>query len=293
MVPLDVLVSVFLCGPRADPAGDDVAQQVEALVAALAAPTRQARLDAQLELLALPPAAEPALAAAMAPAGFEPAAALDYVRRHRPRPPQSCAIAAATYRVGTSFPADNNPPRDVTLGAYTIDDAEVSCFEWWSFVRRAGGTPPAIWRGDRHPYGAERVPVSQVAPAEAARFAEWVGGRLPTSDEWEVAAHQGRPRPYPWGFDFEPRLRTPDPASWRNDGLPPASAQDPADRSPCGAFDLCASLSEWVVLPDGKIGARGGNWRVTKDLLRMTRAADPRQNRPRELIGLRVVGRSR
>ncbi|MBM4016596.1 MAG: hypothetical protein FJ293_16760 [Planctomycetes bacterium] len=289
----DLFLTLALAVPLQSEASDavPVAERVAELVAALGTPRRAERIAAQRELLALPPAADAALATAVPPPGFEPAAALDYVRRHRPRPASSCAIPAGTWRVGTSFPADQNPPRDVTLAAYSIDATEVSCFEWWQFVEQAGGAAPAGWRGGRYPFGAERIPVAHITSEEAARFAAWVGGRLPTSDEWEVAAHGGEPRPYPWGFDFEPRLRAPTPADWRSDGRAPESGQDPADRAPCGASDFCASLSEWVVLSDGKIAARGGNWRVTKDLLRLTRAPDPRNQRARELIGFRVVDR--
>lgn len=296
MVPIQLLLSMLLANEapqRRDaligvsPIEEFVAQ----LVSALAAPNRQVRLDAQHDLLALPEEAEGVLAAAKAPSGFEPAAALDYARQHRPRPPRACRIEAGSFRVGSSFPADNNPPRDVVLGAYTIDDIEVSSFEWWRFVRTAKGAVPANWRGDRHAYGAERVPVGLVSPDEARRFAGWARGRLPTTDEWEVAAHSGDPRPYPWGQQFMTVLRAPEFGSWRSGGLPPESARDPADRSPCGAYDFCASVAEWVVLPDGTVASRGGNFRVTKELLRMTRAADPRSIRPREIIGLRLADR--
>jgi formylglycine-generating enzyme required for sulfatase activity len=295
MDPGDLFLMAVLAGPGSLGVAPDerVADRVAALVAQLAAPRRAERLAAQRELLALPPAAASALESAVAPPGFEPTAALDYVRRHRPPPVRVCAIAAGTHRVGTSFPADQNPPRDVTLADFSIDATEVSCFEWWQWVESGGGEAPPGWRGGRYPFGGERLPASQMTPEQATRFAAWVGGRLPTSDEWEVAAHGGDPRPYPWGFDFESRLRPAAPGDWRSDGRPPESGRDPADRAPCGALDFCSSLSEWVALPDGKVAARGGNWRVTKDLLRLTRAANPRDNRARELIGLRVVDRSR
>lgn len=286
---MTLLAAALLAAPAA---AQELPARVDALVAALAAPTRAARLAAQLDLLALPAEAEPLLAAARAPAGFEPAAALDYVRAHRPRAPKACAVAAGSYRVGSSFPADANPPRDVALAAYTVDDVEVSSFEWFRYVQ-GGGAPPESWRGGRYRYGCERVPVGNVPPAEAQRFAAWVGGRLPTSDEWEVAAHGGVPRPYPWGQDYEPRLRSLDLANWRGEGRPPESGRDPVDRSPCGAVDFCSSLSEWVVLPGGVVAARGGNYRVPKELLRMTRAADPRLTRPRDVVGLRVADRGR
>ncbi len=73
---------------------------------------------------------------------------------------------------------------------------------WW---RRIEG---ACWR---HPEGpqstiAERAmhPVVHVSWADAAAFAAWAGGRLPTEAEWEVAAHGGLAAArFPWG-DREP-----------------------------------------------------------------------------------------
>lgn len=268
---------------------------VDALVAELAAPTRARRLAAQLALLALPPAADGDLARAVAPPGFEAQAALRYVRSHRPRRPRPCAIPAGTYRVGSSYPTDQNPPRDVTLAAYAIDDVEVSCFEWFVYASASGDVVPASWRGRRYPYGAERVPVGGVPREAAARFAAWTGGRLPTTDEWEVAAHGGgTPRAYPWGHEFEPLLREPAPRAWRPDGLPPESASEPHDRAPCGALDFCSSLAEWVVLQDGVIAARGGSYKSgAKELWRLTRAADRRATQARDVVGLRVVDRRR
>ncbi len=267
---------------------------VEELVAALAAPSRSERLAAQAGLLALPAELDSELAAAVAPAGFEARTALEYVRAHRPRRAVPLPMAAGVRRVGSSFPPDQNPPRDIELAAYTIDDIEVSSYEWWSFLRAEGGAAPQGWRGGRYSYGAERVPVGGMSGDDARRFAAWAGGRLPTSDEWEAAAHGGTPSAYPWGQQFEARLRGPDSSAWRSDGLPPESASEAADRAPCGAFDFCSSLSEWVVLPDGALGVRGGNYKAgTKEQLRLTRAADRRVTRPRDVVGLRLADRRR
>ena len=96
----------------------------------------------------------------------------------------------------------------------------------WSLVFRdfvaaggqAGGSPhaPSWWRRIEgacwnHPEGPqsgiagrEDHPVTHVSWNDAAAFAHWLGGRLPTEAEWEFAAQGGLARArFPWG-DEEP-----------------------------------------------------------------------------------------
>ncbi len=273
-------------------AASDHGEEVARLVGELAAPTRAARLEAQEALLALPGEAVPLLAQAVPPPGFEPRAALRYALSHRPRAPRPVKVPAGSYRVGSPFVPDQNPPREVTLEAFSIDDVEVTCFQWWRFTRATGSSLPPDWLAGRYGYGGESLPVANVAPEEAARFAEWVGGRLPTADEWEVAAHGGTCRPFPWGEEFDGHL-THQPLRRFFSVAAPEVGSEEDDRSPFGGHDFCSSLSEWVTLPDGRFAARGGSFLSGgKEFLRLTRAPDPRLTRRRPVVGVRVVGRT-
>jgi formylglycine-generating enzyme required for sulfatase activity len=256
-----------------------------ALVLQLAAPTRAERLSAQAELMSLAGEAAAQLDGVVAPPGFEASAALDYIRAHRPVPARQISIPAGRYRVGSTVARDRNPEREVALDAFRIDDTEVTCFEYWRFVLATKTPAPPNWVDARYTYGGERLPVGNVSAEEARRFAEWTGGRLPTSDEWEVAATGGTGRPFPWAETAFPRLAN-------FSGKLVEVRSEPQDRSPFGGFDFCASLREWVVLPDGSVVPRGG-WINSGQFLylRLTRAPDENQRERRPFVGVRVCNR--
>lgn len=91
--------------------------------------------------------------------------------------------------------------------------------------------------------------------AHAARsFCHWIGGRLPTSDEWMHAAIRGKTQIFPWGNE----LPTPTLANYREawatkansfesaEGTFPVGSFSPAGDSPDGLQDMVGNLSEWT-----------------------------------------------
>jgi formylglycine-generating enzyme required for sulfatase activity len=141
------------------------------------------------------------------------------------------AVAAGKWHVGEKG-HDLNPPRHVELKAYLIADAETTNAQFAKFVEATGYVTDAERRGSaqtfrkgepewkwprmegsnwKFPFGPDGAkaadqpehPVTQISAADAAAYCKWLGGRLPTLEEWEVAARAGSTTRFPWGAEFD------------------------------------------------------------------------------------------
>ncbi|MBI4614826.1 MAG: SUMF1/EgtB/PvdO family nonheme iron enzyme [Planctomycetes bacterium] len=116
-------------------------------------------------------------------------------------------------------------------------------------------------------------PVFGVSYVMAAVYARWKSAsdpgrrlwRLPTAQEWELAAAGPSGRGYPWGerFDRE-RVRC---YSTRGDGYTVPATSHVAGRGLLGAYQMSGNAMEWVATPFTRdfVTLRGGAWGSTDD----------------------------
>jgi formylglycine-generating enzyme required for sulfatase activity len=174
-------------------------------------------------------------------------------------PDVTVAVPASAVAVGPSdWEAEGRvTPRAIRVQAFRIDAFEATRGHWGS----DDGDPARAANG--------------MTRAEAMAYCESRAGRLPTEDEWIVAAASANnpPRRYPWGDTGAVCRR----AAWGlasgpcalgagagagADG-PDTVGSHPDGDSPLGLHDMAGNVAEWVALEPARpqVGiAKGGSW---------------------------------
>ncbi len=152
---------------------------------------------------------------------------------------------------------------------------------------------PYNWDPDRrtYPEGKANFPVTLITYEEAEAYCRWVGGRLPTEEEWERAARGDDGRTFPWGEAAEAQR-----ANVRETGL---GSITPVGcflegTSPYGLFDAAGNVWEWTSSDfnaQTKV-IRGGAWNFGLESAR-TFVRERSQPGFRGHIGFRVLFPSR
>ncbi len=135
---------------------------------------------------------------------------------------------------------DEQPPHKIVLRSYDIQRTEVTQGEWAACVA-AGVCTPTPYHWD--PKGLDNWPVTGMNRTEAEAYCGWIGGRLPTEAEWELAARGPDGRLNPWG-DGDATCEL---ARLRGCGdlLGPVGAY-PKGASPYGLVDMVGNAWEFV-----------------------------------------------
>lgn len=79
--------------------------------------------------------------------------------------------------------------------SFYIDPHEVTNNQYYEFVKATGRKAPKGWINRRPPIGMGDYAVTGVTYEDAEDFAKWVGKRLPTEAEWEIAAKLSEQNP--------------------------------------------------------------------------------------------------
>lgn len=149
-----------------------------------------------------------------------------------------------------------------TSGPVPLDDWT----RWWQW------TPGAQWRHPEGPastlHGRDLHPVVHVGFEDAAAYAAWAGGRLPTEAEWEHSARGGLDRAiYAWGDEPDPRGRIManrwyGQFPWQNLHPHGFERTSPVKRFPPNGFglsDVTGNVWEWTATewpsPSGHVAA--------------------------------------
>ncbi|MRR23040.1 hypothetical protein EG830_08675, partial [bacterium] len=149
--------------------------------------------------------------------------------------------------------------------SFLIDKYPVTNEEYLRFIRASRYIPADTsnylrhWERGLPVSGQERYPVVWVSLEDARAYARWAGKRLPTEEEWQLAAQGTDGREWPWGSEFH--------ATKCNNGFGRPTPVDafPKGESPYGVADLVGNV--WQMTDDVWCNGayyfniiRGGSW---------------------------------
>ncbi|MCF7920266.1 MAG: formylglycine-generating enzyme family protein [Candidatus Cloacimonetes bacterium] len=123
--------------------------------------------------------------------------------------------------------------------------------------------------------GFENHPVVEVSWFGANAYAEYYGWRLPTEQEWEMAARGITGFDYPWGDELSGER-----ANYSNSGDPWDNGTTPVgyyngengtidSPSPYGCYDMCGNVWDWTeswIYTSQKV-LKGGSWYITESMI--------------------------
>jgi formylglycine-generating enzyme required for sulfatase activity len=166
-------------------------------------------------------------------------------------------VPAGTFRFGES-----GEERD--LPEFWIGRAPVTNAEYARFAAATGYEPPGHWERQAPPEGIAAHPVTHVSWSDAVAYAEWLGRRLPTEEEWEKAARGSDGRAYPWGAWVEGRCNTKEVGAGTTT---PVGQYSPDGDSPYGCVDMAGNVFEWTASTEGKYQVlRGGSFNHGREM---------------------------
>ena len=153
---------------------------------------------------------------------------------------------------------------DAWLPAYTILENEVTTAQYRLCVEANVCKEPDDWDNQQV---AVNDPVRSLTWSQASTYCAWLGGRLPTTAEWEKAARGPENFLYPWGPDWVEKLANLEPAG-KGDAQSVLEYGD-TDSSGYGIRNLAGNVREWTASRylDNKVGNPFKNEVLTPEII--------------------------
>jgi formylglycine-generating enzyme required for sulfatase activity len=167
-----------------------------------------------------------------------------------PIPASDCPIGATVSHEGV---------HKAKVGAFRIAKFTVTNQEYKRFVDATGHPPPErnslggkyhLWTGSSFPAAIARQPVVNVSWTDATAYCAWLAKetgeayRLPTEEEWEIAARGGlKAKPYPWGDGID-ATRAWYGKKWN--GMETLRDVDYGQANPFGLYGMAGNVWQWV-----------------------------------------------
>jgi formylglycine-generating enzyme required for sulfatase activity len=154
-------------------------------------------------------------------------------------------VPATRFRMGSrNGRPDELPVHAVDVAAFSIDLTEVTVAAYSECVAAKRCTvPPRVRQCDWYRDDLRGYPINCVSWEQASAFCAFAGKRLPTEDEWELAARGTDGRSLPWGNGAmggeECEITHLDPP------LCPVASR-PSGRSAFGLYDMTGNVDEWT-----------------------------------------------
>lgn len=152
-------------------------------------------------------------------------------------------IRGDTFTMGPDTSAGDAPAHPVRLSDFCLDRTEVTVARYRACVMAGRCDVPTLAASTYGMPESATYPITGVTWAMASSFCLWTGGDLPTEAQWEFAARGTDGRLFPWGTTYNGD----EGICWGHAIESPCPAGTSAgDRSPFGAMDMGANVSEWT-----------------------------------------------
>jgi hypothetical protein len=135
--------------------------------------------------------------------------------------------------------------RNADIRKFAIDETPVTNAQYYEFLSATGYRPIVAenflshWIKGQIPAGLEDHPVVYVDMNDAVAYARWARKRLPTEEEWQLAAQGSEGLNYPWGNEMKDNKCNP-----HTNGITTPVRAFPQGVSPYGCFDMCGNTWE-------------------------------------------------